>query len=44
MPDMLTLPVFNDEQDEIDSYLERFERYATLQRWDKSDWAICIAC
>ena len=43
MPDMPTLPVFNDEQDEIDSYLERFERYATLQRWDKSDWAMILS-
>jgi len=33
------LPHFNDQQDDIDAYLERFERYATTQEWRQQDWA-----
>ena len=32
-----------DERDDIDSYLRRFERYAEVQHWDKSEWAIYLA-
>ena len=31
------LPSFDENKDNIDSYLRRFERYATLQRWPKDD-------
>ena len=30
------LPVFN-EKEGIDSYIERFERFASLQRWPKEE-------
>ena len=37
------LPIFKDDKDHIDSYIERFERHATLQNWDKSNWALQIS-
>ncbi|XP_069138852.1 uncharacterized protein [Argopecten irradians] len=34
------LPSFDDERDSMDSYLQRFERFATTQKWDKAtSWA-----
>ena len=33
------LPQFQEDKDDIDAYLERYERYATAQDWKKSDWA-----
>ena len=30
---------FFEDKDEMDSYLLRFERYATAQGWDKGTWA-----
>jgi len=33
------LPVFVDGKDKIDSYLERFERYASSNEWDDDTWA-----
>ena len=32
-------PAFDEGKDEMDSYLLRFERYATAQKWKKEDWA-----
>ena len=37
------LPCFDDKQDQIDSYLLRFERYAAVCGWEKSDWAIHLS-
>ena len=37
------LPVFQDNKDSIDAYLERFERYAKLQKWDATNWAIALS-
>ena len=34
------LPHFVDGKDNMDAYLERFERYATSQKWPTSTWAI----
>ena len=34
------LLVFVDGKDDIDSYLERFERFAKIQNWNTNDWAI----
>ncbi|KAJ8017672.1 hypothetical protein HOLleu_44755 [Holothuria leucospilota] len=35
------LPQFNEKVDDIDAYINRFERYVTSQGWDKKrDWAI----
>ncbi|XP_072164343.1 uncharacterized protein [Diadema setosum] len=33
------LPTFNDSKDQMDAYLNRFERYATTQRWPEEAWA-----
>ena len=27
----------------MDSYLNRFEQFATSQRWDPSTWALCLS-
>ena len=37
------LPAFHDDKDNIDAYLQRFERYATSQNWPTSDWAINLS-
>ena len=37
------LPTFNDETDNMDSYLARFERFATIYKWNKQDWAILLS-
>ena len=33
------LPAFVDGKDELNSYLLRFERFATVNKWEKTDWA-----
>ena len=33
------LPAFVDGKDDLDSYLLRFERYATIAHWNKEAWA-----
>ena len=33
------IPAFNGGKDEMDSYLLRFERYATAQKWEPDTWA-----
>ena len=33
------IPAFNQGKDEMDSYLLRFERYATAQKWEPDTWA-----
>ena len=33
------LPPFHDTRDDLDAYLQRFERYATSQTWKESEWA-----
>ena len=37
------LPPFCDTRDNIDSYLQRFERYAQTQSWPTEDWAISLS-
>ncbi|XP_038052264.1 uncharacterized protein LOC119724977 [Patiria miniata] len=37
---MPKLPSFHDDKDDLDSYLQRFERYATSQKWPPETWAI----
>lgn len=36
------LPNFNDSKDNMDAYLERFERYAKSLGWDPEIWAISL--
>ena len=33
------LPSFVDGKDDLDAYLQRFERFATVAKWDKTGWA-----
>ena len=33
------IPAFNEGKDGMDSYLLRFERYATAQKWEPDTWA-----
>jgi len=37
------LPHFDEGKDNIDSYLRRFERYATLQSWPLTEWALYLS-
>ncbi|XP_038074478.1 uncharacterized protein LOC119742537 [Patiria miniata] len=37
------LPVFDETRDDLDAYIQRFERYATTQEWDEKDWAISLS-
>ncbi|XP_061171098.1 uncharacterized protein LOC133180643 [Saccostrea echinata] len=37
------LPVFNEEHDEMDSFLLRFERYAEAQKWGEENWAVNLS-
>ena len=37
------LPIFQDENDNIDAYLERFERSAKMQNWDTVDYAMILS-
>ncbi|KAJ8032658.1 hypothetical protein HOLleu_26239 [Holothuria leucospilota] len=33
------LPRFNEGTDDLDAYLQRFERYSRNQGWDRKEWA-----
>ena len=33
------LPAFVDEEDNMDDYLDRFEKFATTNRWIEGEWA-----
>ena len=37
------LPYFVESKDKIDSYLSRFEKYATANEWKKSVWAAYLS-
>ena len=37
------LPTFDDGRDSIDVYIERFERFATIQKWETGMWAIILS-
>jgi len=34
---------FHEGQDEMDSYLRRFERYATVNKWPRENWALYLS-
>ena len=36
------LPGFVDGKDNLDCYLLRFKRYATVEGWERSDWVACL--
>ena len=37
------LPKFDEKMDDIDAYLERFERYANSQHWEEDTWAVSLS-
>ena len=37
------LPYFEETVDDMDAYLQRFERYATSQSWPKDEWAVHLS-
>jgi len=37
------MPYFDENKDFMDNYLNRFEQFATSQRWDPSTWALCLS-
>ncbi len=37
------LPKFEEKEDDMDAFLERFERYAQVQKWDMNDWAVSLS-
>ena len=37
------LPYFDKVRDFMDSYLGRFERFATCQQWNSGDWALYLS-
>ena len=39
----LKLPAFVDGTDEIDSYLQRFERFARANEWEREKWAVALS-
>ena len=43
IPNAPEIPVFNEDTDNMDSYLARFERIAILYKWNKPDWAIMLS-
>ena len=39
----LKMPYFDKERDFMDSYLGRFKKFATCQRWNRADWALSLS-
>ena len=37
------LPYFEESKEKMDSYLSRFEKYATANKWDKNVWAAYLS-
>jgi len=37
------LPPFDDNEDNLDSYLHKFERYATIQKWQRDNWSLHLS-
>lgn len=42
-PSRLKIPAFDENHDKLDAYLDRFERYATGEKWVKADWTIRLS-
>ena len=38
--DSAMLPAFNENKDNFEAYIARFESFATLRKWPKEDWAM----
>ena len=40
---MPKIPAFDESKDSIDSYIERFERFAVSSKWDKTIWRVSLS-
>ena len=38
-----TIPAFNETMDEIDAYLQRYEKVAEVNKWPEADWALHLS-
>ena len=37
------LPRFDEKHDGMDTFIERFERFAESQGWNRAEWAVCLS-
>ena len=37
------LPKFEEHKDDMDAYIQRFERFARSQRWIEDTWAVSLS-
>ena len=37
------IPAFIEEKDDIDAFLQRFERFAELNKWPETDWSLHLS-
>ena len=37
------LPRFDEKHDDMDTFTERFERFAESQGWQRDEWAVCLS-
>ena len=37
------LPVYNDQSDDLDAYLRRFEQFAELSGWPEDEWGMALS-
>ncbi|XP_022095014.1 uncharacterized protein LOC110981615 [Acanthaster planci] len=37
------LPVFNEQTDDLDAYLRRFEQFAELNEWPEGEWGMALS-
>ena len=37
------LPRFDEKHDDMDTFIERFERFAESQGWNRDEWAVCLS-
>ena len=42
-PPKVKIPSFQENRDNLDAYIERFERYARSQEWPKKDWSLSLS-
>ena len=38
----LKLPAFDEQKDNMNVYLERYEQFVTSQEWDEANWAVSL--
>ena len=36
------LPIFDENKDDMDAFLKRFERFAVSQSWPEEQWAVSL--